>query len=96
MADILHGSISGLTTERDSKDVSIKHRSEINLSLKPIKWGTSSSQAVTTIQLQFVSASSYRGLKFRVGGDFCELNKSSSSELDRGSTSELGKAPLQN
>jgi hypothetical protein len=37
MADILHGSISGLTTERDYKDVSTKHLSEINLSLKLIK-----------------------------------------------------------
>jgi hypothetical protein len=37
MADILEGAISGLTTESDNKDVSMKHLSEINLSLKLIK-----------------------------------------------------------
>jgi hypothetical protein len=45
LADILHGAISGLTAERDIKDVSIEHRSESNLSLSPSKWDGSSGQS---------------------------------------------------
>jgi hypothetical protein len=49
MAEILHGSISGLTTEGDYKDVSIEHLSEIDLSSTLIKRDTTSSEAVTNI-----------------------------------------------